>query len=229
MKILLFDIDGTLINTGGAGFRAMTRAFESVFGISDGLKGVTLSGMTDRVIFKNACAAKNIECNQHGEDEFKRFYLEFLQEEILKPNPKKYVCPGINDLLAELNLRKDVHLGLLTGNFARGAQIKLEAFGLYKYFDFGAFGDDNSDRNLLYNYAIRRFKEKTGCSVKGNQVWIIGDTPRDIACARPHNAWSVAVATGVFSSDQLREERPHFLFDDLSDTAAFLQTFNSGN
>ena len=229
MKVLLFDIDGTLINTGGAGFRAMTRSFKYVFDVPDGLQGITLSGMTDRVILKNACSAKNITWTQDDEEAFKRKYLEFLDEEIQKPNPQKYVCPGIYDLLPQLAKMGNVHLGLLTGNFALGARIKLEAFDLYKYFSFGAYGDDNSDRNLLYNYAIQRLKEKESLQVEGNQVWIIGDTPRDIACARPHNAWSIAVATGVFSAEQLKAEQPHFLFDDLSDTSSFLQIFNFNN
>ncbi len=229
MKILLFDIDGTLISTGGAGYRAMTRAFESVFNIPDGLQGISLSGMTDRIIFKNACTARQIEWQKEQEDQFKSLYLKFLSEEIKKPNPKKYICPGIGELLPRLQEIPEVHLGLLTGNFARGAEIKLEAFDLYKFFDFGAYGDDNGDRNLLFNYAVERLQQKTGIVPRGDQVWIIGDTPRDIACARPHQAWSVAVATGVFSAAQLEAENPHFLFNDLSDSNAFLQIFNSKN
>lgn len=226
MKILLFDIDGTLLNSGGAGYRAMTRAFKALFDIENGLKGVTLSGMTDAVIFKNACEANDVAFQNHKQAEFKKIYLEFLRVEMPKPNPEKFMCPGIDELLPVLADIPDIYLGLLTGNFTEGARIKLDDFGLNKFFEFGAFGDDNSDRNLLYNYAIERFTKKYGLIPHGSQVWIIGDTPRDIACAQPHNAWSVAVATGSFTTEDLAMENPHFLFNDLSDTKAFLQVLD---
>ncbi|KAA3657679.1 MAG: hydrolase [Calditrichaeota bacterium] len=222
MKVLLFDIDGTLINSGGAGHRAMTKAFEAIFHVPDVLKNATLSGMTDKIIFKNACATGKITYNSNNLEMFRAVYLEYLREEMPRSHPDKAICPGVDVLLKKLVQYPDIHLGLLTGNFAEGARIKLDQFNLSGYFSFGAFGDDNHDRNLLYNYAVKRFEKKTGKRPQNDQVWIIGDTPRDIACARPHNALSLAVATGEYSREQLSREAPHFIMDNFSNVDEFL-------
>ncbi|MCA9732389.1 MAG: HAD hydrolase-like protein [Deferribacteres bacterium] len=226
MKALLFDIDGTLINSGGAGFRAMTRAFASVFNITDGLKNIMLSGMTDMLIFQDACKASSVDYDDRTFEQFMDTYLTFLGEEMPKENPEKMICPGVRALLIKLSTIPDVHLGLLTGNFAVGAKIKLEEFDLHHYFSYGAYGDDNWDRNLLYDYAIDRLYQKTGSIPRSENVWIIGDTPRDIACARPHGAISIAVATGIYKEEQLTVENPHYLFADLTDIERFMQIIN---
>lgn len=119
----------------------------------------------------------------------------------------------------------DIHLGLLTGNWIRGAELKLEYFDLWKYFEFGAFADDEMDRNKLVPHALRRAEEKFGIRPQRDRVYVIGDTPRDIQCARPHGATAVAVATGDYSLAELRAERPDFLFTDFGDVEKVLKIF----
>ncbi|MDQ7053588.1 MAG: HAD family hydrolase [candidate division KSB1 bacterium] len=217
MKILLFDIDGTLLLTGGSGARAMTRAFYELFGVEDGLKGITLSGMTDPIIFDHACQKAGIEPTEEAHERFKQLYLTYLREEIRKDNSQKRVLPGVKPLLQQLSRQTGVHLGLLTGNYHEGARIKLSHFDLDRFFPFGAFGDDDSDRNRLVPVALRRFHEQMGEAVNGSDVWVIGDTPRDVACAKPYGAKTMAVATGHYDEEELRQAEADVVVKDLSD------------
>lgn len=221
MNILLFDIDGTLILTGGAGMRGMTRAFAKLFSVENALAGLALSGMTDKIIFKNACQKAKIEYTEQAHADFKGLYQEYLMEEIEKSNSGKQVLPGVQDLLEQLKPDRRCRLGLLTGNYAPCAKIKLQHFGLDHYFDFGAYGDDHENRNELIPFAIKRLQEKH--ELNGyHKIWIIGDTPRDVLCARPHAARAIAVATGEYSEEELAAAQPDALLRDLSDTALFL-------
>jgi len=136
--------------------------------------------------------------------------------------------PGFPELLDRLHGRNDVRVGLLTGNWIRSAQIKLEYFDLWKYFDFGAFANDESDRNKLLPHALRRVQEKYGVTAKNHNVYVIGDTPRDIHCARPHGAVAVAVSTGEYSTEQLAGEKPDHLFSDFSNVDEVLAIFKLG-
>jgi phosphoglycolate phosphatase len=135
----------------------------------------------------------------------------------------KAPMPGIRELLPVLQTRDDVALGLLTGNFAAGARIKLEHFDLWKYFACGAFGDDASDRNALVPVAIERARACGLADVQREEVLVVGDTPFDVACALAAGAVPVGVATGGFTIDQLRESGAEIVFRDLSDTEAFLR------
>jgi len=229
MKILLFDIDGTLLLSGGAGRRGMEKAFEDTFEVPAALDGLTLSGMTDPLIFKNACVKHNLPYSDEKHEAFKTAYLENLPKEILKPGSNKIAMPGVHELISKLSSMDGIQLGLLTGNYRKGAEIKLDHFNLNHYFGFGAFGDDNMDRNKLLPYAIERFKKMNGNSSNENEVWVIGDTPKDIECARPHDAIAVAVATGEYSSEHLAEAKPDFLFNDLSNMDDFLDIIGEDN
>ncbi len=226
MRLLLFDIDLTLVNTGGAGRVAMTRAFQERSGPGASLAGVSFAGRTDRAIFRDALQANGLPWRQRDEEAFKQRYLHLLREEIGKPNPRQHVEPGVRELLDRLQARPDVVLGLLTGNWREGARIKLEHFGLFHYFRFGAFADDAEDRNRLPAVAVSRLKERTGQTLDPRDIYIIGDTPLDVACARGYGARSVSVATGLFSYEELAASHPDYLFRDLSDTAAFLAILN---
>ncbi len=218
-KILLFDIDGTILLTGGAGKRAMNRAFYDLFGIDNALEHVHLSGMTDHLIYKNACRQNDVPYTDEEHEVFRESYIVYLREEIEKPHPEKRVLPGVEALLERLDGMPQAELGLLTGNYQQGAMTKLGHFGLDGYFSFGAYGDDSDDRDQLLPFAIKRFEARNGnASVNSESVWIIGDTPRDISCARPHGADVLAVATGNYSAEQLRSENPTALLPDLQNT-----------
>ena len=223
MKLLLFDIDLTLIDSARAGRRAMALVFEKLFRIKDGMDKVNFAGRTDRAIFRDALAYQGLEWQKEKEDNFKGVYFEKLKSEIDKPNSGKHLEPGVLELLKELSKREDVFLGLLSGNWRQGAQIKLEHFNLYHFFKLGAFADDSENRNELPQSAAERFSEKTGLSISPENVFIIGDTPLDVACAKSFDAKSVAVATGFFSYEDLEAAQPDFLFTDFSVSENFLR------
>jgi phosphoglycolate phosphatase len=223
MKLLLFDIDGTLILSGGAGLRAMTRAFEQLYDIPDGFAGVNLSGRTDNSILQDALAKFHLPDTPQTERAFKQLYFELLAEEMPLPVDGKRIMPGIAPLLEELAQRPEVHLGLLTGNWRSSGYIKLADFGLDRFFAFGAFADDSSNRDELLPFAVERFKQRHGLRPRPEEVYVIGDTPYDIRCARPHGARAVAVAAASHSLTDLAAWSPDHLFADLGDTAAALQ------
>ncbi len=226
MKLLLFDIDLTLINSAGAGRRAMTIAFEQLFRTKNGLDSVNFAGRTDRAIFKDALFLHDLEWQQIKEDDFKRLYFDILKSEIKKPDNGKHIEPGILDLLEYLNNREDMTLALLTGNWLQGARIKLEHFQLMHYFQFGAFADDSGIRNELPSVAAQRYFEKTSREILPEDIVVIGDTPLDVACAKAFNAKSIAVATGFFSFEELEKAQPNFLLPDLSDIKTFMSMVN---
>ncbi len=221
---MLFDIDGTLVLTGGAGLRAMNRACEHLVGHQNALDGVTLAGRTDWIILDDALARKGLALNPDLLDDLRRKYVEHLREEIGLPGKGvKAVMPGIRPLLDALQGNGDVALGLLTGNFVEGARIKLEYFDLWKFFRCGAYGDDASDRNHLVPVAIERARECGLIDAAPTDVVVIGDTPHDIACARAVGSMPIAVATGSYSVDQLKAAGADVVFTDLSDTAAVMR------
>jgi phosphoglycolate phosphatase len=226
-QLLLFDIDGTLVLTGGAGLRAMNRACEEVVGHDSALTGVTLAGRTDWIILDDVLKRHGLALDTRLLDELRRRYIDHLREEIELPGKGvKAIMPGIRELLDALQARPDVALGLLTGNFAQGARIKLEYFDLWKYFPCGAFGDDAADRNHLVPVAIQRARECRIADASPADVVVVGDTPHDVACAHAVGATPIAVATGGYSADQLRAAGADVVFQDLSDTAAFLRVMS---
>jgi phosphoglycolate phosphatase-like HAD superfamily hydrolase len=221
--LILFDIDGTLVLTGGAGVRAMNRACVEVVGHETALTGVAVAGRTDWIILHDALRLNGMALDDRLLDELRTRYVEHLREEIEYPGKGvKDVMPGIRELLAALHGRDDVALGLLTGNFAEGARIKLEHFDLWRYFPCGAFGDDAPDRNHLVPIAITRARECGIADAAPADVVVVGDTPHDISCAQAVGARSVGVATGSFSVDQLQAAGADVVFKDLSETSAFL-------
>jgi phosphoglycolate phosphatase len=218
--VLLFDIDGTLVLTGGAGGRAMTRAFEDLYGVPNGFEGVPFNGRTDAWILAHAAAAHGID--DDALSRFKPLYLDYLADELHTPGPRKGVMPGVAPLLEALADRGHMFLALLTGNFERGAQLKLEHFDLWRYFACGAFGDTTQERNGLLPQALARV---TGCGfpqVAPSDIVIIGDTPLDVGVAISGGARSIAVATGGHTTDELRASGADVVFEDLSDLDAVL-------
>lgn len=221
-KLVLFDIDGTLVLTGGAGVRAMTRACDEIVGSSNALHGVAVAGRTDWIILSDALELMGRDLDAQLFAALRDRYVTYLREEIQVPgHGVKAVMPGIQALLDDLQARDGVYLGLLTGNFEAGARIKLEYFDLWRYFQCGAFGDDAADRNALVPFAVSRARECGVPDLAPPDILVVGDTPHDIACARAVGATPVAVATGMFTTEQLRDSGADIVFRDLSDTAAF--------
>lgn len=222
-KLVLFDIDGTLVLTGAAGLRAMNASCEEVLGRPDALAGIAVAGRTDRSILTDVTDRDGRPLDDGLLADLRERYIRHLAREIERPGQgRKEIMPGIRSLLDVLQEREDVFLGLLTGNFEAGARIKLEHFDLWRYFRCGAFGDDAADRNALVPFALDRAK---GCGLPDlspEHILVVGDTPHDVACARAVGAVPVAVATGSFDVAQLRAAGADIVFQDLSDAEAFL-------
>jgi phosphoglycolate phosphatase len=222
-KVVLFDIDGTLVLTGRAGVRAMNRAGQSVLGVPDLLDDIQIAGRTDWSILRDATAKYGRALDRELLAQLRAAYVSCLREEIEHPGEGvKAVMPGIPDLLPALHGRDDVLLGLLTGNFVDGARIKLEHFDLWRYFAWGAFGDDAEDRNALVPFALERARAQGVCEVPYGDVFVIGDTPHDVACALAVGAVPIAVATGNYTVDELRGTGAAIVLRDLGDTGAVL-------
>jgi phosphoglycolate phosphatase-like HAD superfamily hydrolase len=223
-KLVLFDIDGTLVLTGGAGMRAMNRACEQIMGHAEAIAGIPVAGRTDWIILHDMLGRIGRDLDDRLFADLRAEYLRHLRVEIELPGRGvKGVMPGVRELLEDLRTHGQVVLGLLTGNFEEGARIKLEHFDLWHYFRCGAFGDDAADRNALVPFALERAR---GCGLDQldpANVVVVGDTPHDVACALAVGAVPVGVATGGFSVGELRDSGAEIVFEDLSDSRAFMR------
>jgi phosphoglycolate phosphatase len=223
-KLVLFDIDGTLVLTGGAGLRAMTRACEEIVGHADALDGIPVAGRTDWIILHDTLTRLGRDLDRELFDGLRDRYVEHLRHEIQQPGKGfNGALPGVPALLDALHPRDDLHLALLTGNFAAGARIKLERFDLWRYFRCGAYGDDAADRNALVPVAIERAAACGIPAVSPADVIVVGDTPHDVACAHAAGATAVAVATGSYTAADLRDCGAKIVFDTLEDTARVIE------
>jgi phosphoglycolate phosphatase len=224
MRLVLFDIDGTLLRSGGAGRVAMERALTGVFG-SPGSSDYRYDGKTDRQIVRELMREEGFsdeEIDQSMEDLLEA-YVDGLHGELAARGPKVLVCEGVPDLLDALDARNDVVLGLLTGNIERGARAKLSAAGIDpQRFRVNAFGSDHEHRPNLPAVAQRRAREVLGTEVAGERLIVIGDTPADIQCGESIGAKAIGVATGRFSTDELRTYNPYAVFESLRDTTAVM-------
>jgi len=221
-RLLLFDIDGTLIHSGGAGVQALKSAFKERFGIADDLHDIEIAGMTDSGIVVSILNKHKIPATNENLSAFLDSYVHFLSLEL--PRRKGKLLPGVLKLLEKLKSRSHLVLALLTGNVSRGARLKLEHYGVWHFFEFGAFADDHRDRNQLGRFARARATEKHGREFAASEIDVIGDTPRDIACGKALGARTIAVATGRWSRDELAKYQPDFLIDDLSDVETIIDT-----
>ena len=204
--------------TGGAGGRAMSLAFQEIFGVRDGLSGISMAGRTDAWILADALTAHNISSDPEKLVRFRDAYLRHLTIELDKPGARKGLMPGVRELLDVLHGRDDVYVALLTGNYEEGARIKLEYFDLWRYFPCGAFGDDAPQRDGLVSKALERIAASGGPSFSAADAVVIGDTPLDVACAAFCGARSIAVATGSHSVEELRAAGADVVMQDLSNT-----------
>ena len=218
--LLLFDIDGTILTSGGAGETALRAGFQEAFGPEENLTSIEISGRTDSGIARQILAKHGLAVTEQNLRTFYESYLGHLER--LLPLRSGRLLPGIQELLQALQQCPNVHLGLLTGNLERGARLKLQHYGISDVFKFGAYADDHHDRNELGAFALARARELHRIPFSGSQTFVIGDTPHDISCARACGAAALAVATGSFSIEALAAFGPGALFADLSDVPAVL-------
>jgi phosphoglycolate phosphatase-like HAD superfamily hydrolase len=219
MKLVLFDVDGTLISTRGAGMRAYYRALHSVFNVRVDSEVIRPDGKTDPLIAREMLAYFNLSdrwCDATREALFES-YLGCLEEEMSLARSAGLirVLPGVSDLLEALSRQEDFAVGLVTGNLERGAHIKLEKAGLRGYFHFGGYGSDSEDRTELTRVGIRRGAHSIAPkAVEG--AFVIGDTPLDITHGRAAGAWVIAVASAKYSLIELEACEPDLLVPDLT-------------
>jgi phosphoglycolate phosphatase-like HAD superfamily hydrolase len=220
MPIILFDIDGTLVRTGGAGKSAMEAGLVAAFGVKELRDEVSYSGRTDVAISRDLLRVHGIDPTPDNQRRLRESYLAHLPNSLMTKGGT--VCPGVRELLAALVGQPGVVLGLLTGNVRVGALHKLGHFGLWDFFTCGGFGDDHYDRDDVARSALACVREHVGRHVNPSEVWVIGDTPLDVSCARAIGANAVAVATGWHPLEELAEHKPDLIFGDLSDHARLL-------
>jgi phosphoglycolate phosphatase-like HAD superfamily hydrolase len=219
-RLYLFDIDGTLITSGGAGETSYREAVGEFLGTLAPLEGLNFAGNTDTGLARSVLLAAGKEPTREAIMGLHDTYLAILADRIHRHQGN--LLPGIIPLLDCLKERPNAVLALLTGNLAAGAELKLTHYGVWHYFAFGAFADDHHERNQLGPVAASRAFEEHGEDFTPDRIYVIGDTPRDIECGKAFGAVTVAVATGKYSREELSSHHPDFLFDDFSDADAVL-------
>jgi phosphoglycolate phosphatase len=225
--LVLFDIDGTLVDTGGAGRLGLEASFRSVFGLEDvsgSTARVRFDGKTDPAIIADIAREAGIQPTEVEARyaELQGAYLQALRKELAVPNPRRRVLPGVRPLLDRLAARPDVFLGLVTGNVEEGARVKLDAFGLNRYFADGGFSSDHPERSEIVRIAHQRFSRRAGFQFPVDRVMVIGDTELDVVCARANGFRAIAVQSGWVPHDRLLAAGPDTLLADLTDAAAVL-------
>ncbi len=220
IRFVLFDIDQTLIDAKGAGARALACALQELFGERCNIQGLEMAGKTDLQIVREALWRGGVDCDDELVLAVSKSYIRHLRREMA--SCKGHLMPGVKELLPRLMEEQRVRLGLLTGNLEEGARLKLGPFGLNEFFPVGAFGGDNEDRNQLLPVAVKRLQALAGVLVPFHECVVIGDTPRDVACAKVHGSSSIGVATGRFSVQALRSAGADLALEDLSRTEEVL-------
>jgi phosphoglycolate phosphatase len=219
-KLLLFDIDGTLVDTGGEGGLALLDAVEEVLNKPrEIVPRLELAGATDGGITRQLFHQLDVEWDEEQVAVYIRCYLKHLERRMKAPTFPGRLLPGVTEVLEVLSQNDDMHLGLLTGNVKAGAEIKLRHFDVWTYFADGAFADDAEDRNLLGPFAISRMKQFHGVDYSPDDVFVIGDTPKDIACARAIGARCIAVTTGCYDRASLEQSNAWAVLDALDPDA----------
>jgi phosphoglycolate phosphatase-like HAD superfamily hydrolase len=227
MRLILFDIDGTLLTDGGASREAFGDALRQVYGYDGDLARYDFSGRTDPQIAHMVLADAGFS-REDIEQRMPRLWEIYLAGLAHNATPDRVqVMPGMRELVALLHEHVDVSLALLTGNIEQGARLKLGGAALNDYFAFGAFGSDSADRTELPPVAIRRASEHLGKHFRGRDVVIIGDSIYDVRCGVPYDATTIAVASGRTPADVLRAENPRHFFESAADVHAVLEAILS--
>lgn len=213
-KLVLFDIDGTLIRTGGAGVKAFEKTFEAEFGLPEATKTLNFAGRTDRSLVRECFKLHGIELSDRNFDRFFAVYPKFLSE--LLPLLPGGVCEGVTEFMEALGSRPaPPQFGLLTGNVRHGAELKLTHYKLWSHFPFGAFGDDHEDRNCIAGIAKERGQQYLKQNLRGEEIIVIGDTAHDVTCGKSIGARVIAVGTGNFRKEELAQSKPDWSVDHL--------------
>jgi phosphoglycolate phosphatase-like HAD superfamily hydrolase len=219
VRLVLWDIDGTLIRTSGAGVRAFREVFRSEFNATDGFEKLKFAGRTDHGLVREFFGYHNLAASVEN---FERFFSRypFWLDHILAQSQCE-ICRGAKPFLSDLAALPAPPLsGLLTGNIRLGAEIKLRHMGLWDRFEVGAFADDHEDRNQIAAIAKQRASRLLGRALADREVLVIGDTPLDIQCARSIGARVIAVATGTYALEELQPHSPDWAVSDLSQLTA---------
>jgi phosphoglycolate phosphatase-like HAD superfamily hydrolase len=219
IRLVLFDIDGTLVHTGGAGVKAFAKVFQTEFGATDHFERLKFAGRTDVSLVREFFQYHRIPSTNENFDRFFSHYV-FLLDYILA-NSKTEACPGIWEFIYDLKeLSERPLMGLLTGNIRLGAEIKLRHFQLWDAFETGAFADDNEDRDQIAAIARDRGCRVSNRELRGDEILVIGDTPLDIRCGRAIGAKVLAVATGGATLEELVRHKPDWAVPDLRSVSA---------
>ncbi len=227
VRLVLFDIDGTLVHTGRAGIRAFSQVFASEFGAHDGIERMKFAGRTDVSLVREFFGLHGIPATAANFERFFERYVHWLHHLLVESQTEE--CPGVRTLIAGLQaLPEPPLLGLLTGNVRLGAEIKLRHFGLWEHFETGGFADDDEDRNKIAAVAHQRGSRVLGRELRGEEIVVIGDTPLDIRCGRAIGAKVLAVATGGASFAELETHKPDWLVQDLRELRAEALVRNGG-
>ena len=214
VRLVLFDIDGTLVHTGGAGIKAFAKTFATEFSMADGFERLKFAGRTDYSLVREFFGFNQIAPTPGNFERFFDRYVFWL-DDILRES-KTEVCPGVWEFIREVQgLPQAPLLGLLTGNIRLGAEIKLRHFNLWNVFETGAFGDDHEDRDQIAAVAQQRGSRILETQLRGDQVLVIGDTPHDIRCARAIGANALGVATGGSKLEDLKLHQPDWAIPDM--------------
>lgn len=225
LKLFLFDLDGTLVSTGGAGLRALSLAFKELYGVESAHQKISPAGKTDPAIFRElvqiffARPVENSETLKIAE-----CYLHHLSSEMKNSSTK--ALPGVMDFVSHVSERPDILSGLGTGNLEKGARLKLEPVQLNRFFSFGGFGSDAEDRARVLRYGHERAEQKLKRTISPEAVYVIGDTLLDVAAAQRAGFRSVAVASGSVKAEQLRTGRPDHLLNDLTEGFQLLEAID---
>jgi len=219
IRLVLFDIDGTLVHTGGAGVKAFAKVFQTEFDAHDHFEKLKFAGRTDVSLVREFFKYHSVAETKENFDRFFERYVFWL--DYILNHSKTEACPGVWEFIGALKaLPKPPVLGLLTGNIQLGAEIKLRHFDLWKEFEIGGFADDNEDRDLIAAAARERGRRILGKDLRDDEILVIGDTPFDIRCGRAINAKVLAVATGGATLEELKKHQPEFAVQDLRGISA---------
>ena len=219
VRLVLFDIDGTLVHTGGAGIKAFAKTFATEFNALNGVEKISFAGRTDVNLVREFFGIHRIAATPENFRRFFENYVFWLDQTVAQSHGG--TCRGVVEFIKDLlNLPNPPMLGLLTGNIRLGAEIKLRRYDLWDVFEIGGFADDHEDRNQIAAAAFERGNRVLGQSLRGEEIVVVGDTPHDVRCGRFIGAKTLAVATGGAKLDQLIEHEPDWAVADLTRVSA---------
>jgi phosphoglycolate phosphatase len=215
VQLVLFDVDGTLVHTGGAGIKAFAKAFATEFNVHNGVEKILFAGRTDVNLVREFFGFHNIAATPENFRRFFERYVFWLDQTVAQSNGG--ICRGVRKFLDDLRaLPNPPTLGLLTGNIRLGAEIKLRRYNLWDVFETGAFADDGEDRSHIAAAALERGSRVLGRKLSGDEVVVVGDTPHDVRCGRSIGAKILAVATGGATLDELKKHQPDWVMEDFT-------------